>query len=75
MVYNDMLISGVRQSESVIHTHISLLFQIVFPYKLVQKIEYTSLCCTVMDYNFPMKEIFFLQFLIPFLPFSFAYMG
>ena len=75
LVYNDMLISGVQQSESVIHTHISLLFQIVFPQKLIQKIEYSSLCYTVVDYDFLMMEIFFLWFLIPFLLFSFAYVG
>ena len=75
LVYNDMLISGVQQSKSFIHTHISLLFQIVFPCKLIQKIEYSSLCYTVVEYNFLMMGIFFLQFLIPFLLFSFAYVG
>ena len=33
MIYNVVLISGVQQSESVIHIHISILFQILFPYR------------------------------------------
>ena len=37
--YNVVLVSGVRQSESAIHIHISILFQILFPYKLVHNTE------------------------------------
>ena len=29
------------------HTHIFILFQILYPYKLLQNIEFSSLCCTV----------------------------
>ena len=32
--YNVVLVSGVQQSESVIHIHISILFQILLPYRL-----------------------------------------
>ena len=39
-----MLVSGVQQSDSVIHIHMSILFQIPFPYRLVQNIEQRSLC-------------------------------
>ena len=30
LIYNVMLVSGVQQSDSIIHTHISILFQILF---------------------------------------------
>ena len=43
--YNVVLISAVHQSDSVIHIYI--LFQILFPYRLVQNIEYSYLCYTV----------------------------
>ena len=46
-----MLVSGVQQSDSVIHTfihtYISVLCQILFHYRLLQDIEYSSLCYTV----------------------------
>ena len=52
-----MLVSGVQQSDSVIciyihththtHTHI-YFFQILFHYRLLQDIEYSSLCYTVV---------------------------
>ena len=46
-IYNVVLVSGVQQSESVIHIHISTLFfffLILFPYRLLQSIEQSSLC-------------------------------
>ena len=42
-----MLVSGVQQSDSVIHIHVSILFQILFPFSLLQNIEECSLCCVV----------------------------
>ena len=33
MIYNVVLVSGVQQSDLVIHIHISTLFQILFPYR------------------------------------------
>ena len=36
MIYSVVLVSGVQQSDSVIHIHISILFQILFPYRLLQ---------------------------------------
>ena len=39
LIYNVVLVSGVPQSESVIHIHISVLFYISFPYRLLQSIE------------------------------------
>ena len=40
LLYNVVLVSGVQQSGSV-------LFQILSPYRLLQDIEYISLCYTV----------------------------
>ena len=40
-------VSGVHQSESVIHTHVSIIFQILFHDGLSQDTEYSSLCSTV----------------------------
>ena len=37
---NVVLVSGVQQSDSVIHVY---LFQVIFPYRLLQNIEYSSL--------------------------------
>ena len=46
-----MLVSGIQQSDSVIHICISFLFQILFPFRLLQDIEYSSLCYTVGPYG------------------------
>ena len=45
MIYNVVLVSGVQQSDLVIH--ISIFFQILFPYRYSQSIECSSLCYTV----------------------------
>ena len=47
MINNVVLVSGVQQSESVIHIHVSILFQILFPFRLLHSIEQSSLCYTV----------------------------
>ena len=47
MINNVVLVSGVQQSDSVIHIHVSILFQILFPFRLLQNIEYSALCYTV----------------------------
>ena len=44
---NDVFISGVQQSDSDTHIHVSVLFQILFPLRLLQNIEQRSLCCVV----------------------------
>ena len=44
---NIVLISDVQQSDSVIHIHASVLFQILFPIRLLQNIEQSSLCYTI----------------------------
>ena len=47
--YQVVLLSGVQQSDSVIHIHISIyvIFQILFHYRLLQDIEYSSRSYTV----------------------------
>ena len=47
LIYNVVLVSGVQQSDSVIHIRIPSLFQILFYYRLLQDTEYSSLCYTV----------------------------
>ena len=41
-----MLVSGIQQSDSVIYVY-TYSFSIIFPYRLLQNIEYSSLCYTV----------------------------
>ena len=47
LIYNVVLLSSVQQSDSVIHMHISILSQIIFPYRLLQNTEKSSLCYTL----------------------------
>ena len=47
LFYNVVLVFTVQESESAICIHISPLFQILFHYRLLQDIEYSSLCYTV----------------------------
>lgn len=35
LINNVVLVSGVQQSDSVIHVHVSILFQILFPLRLL----------------------------------------
>ena len=41
-----MLVSGVQQRASGGHIHVSILFQILFPFRLLQSIAQSSLCHT-----------------------------
>ena len=47
MINNVVLVSGVQQSDSVTHIHVSILFQIIFALSLLHNIEQSSLCYTV----------------------------
>ena len=47
LINNVVLVSGVQQSDSVIHIHVSILFQILLPIRLLQNIEQSSLCYAV----------------------------
>ena len=49
VTYNAVSVSDAQQSDSAIHTHVSILFQVPFPYRLLQGIEQCSLCYTVED--------------------------
>ena len=44
---NVVLVSGVQQSDPVIHIHVSILFQILLPFRLLQNIEQCYLCYTL----------------------------
>ena len=39
-------VSGVQQSSSAMHTHVSILPQAPLPSRLPRNIEQSSLCCT-----------------------------
>ena len=39
LINNVVLVSDVQQSESVIHVYVSILFPILFPFKLLHNIE------------------------------------
>ena len=47
MINNVVLVSGVQQSDSVMQMQVSILFQILFPFRLLQNVEQSSLCYTV----------------------------
>ena len=47
MIYTVVLVSGIQQSDSVIHIHVNVLFQVLFPFRLLQNIEQSSQCYTV----------------------------
>ena len=49
LIYNVVLVSAVAE-QSVIHIHISTLFQILFPYRSLQSTEQSCLCYTVGHY-------------------------
>ena len=54
---NAVLVSYIQQSDSVIHIHVSILFLILFPFRLLQNIEQSSLCGTVSLYWLPILNI------------------
>ena len=44
---NNVRVSGVQQSDSVLHIHVSVIFQILFPFRLLQYIKQSPLCYIV----------------------------
>ena len=50
LINSVVLVSGVQHSDSVIHIHVSILFQIIFPCRLLQNIERSSLAENVFDF-------------------------
>ena len=51
LIYNVVLVSGVQQSNSLIHIHIFILFKILFSCRLSQNTEQSFLCSTVGHYQ------------------------
>ena len=47
LINNVVIVSGIQQSDSVIHINVPVLFQIIFPFRLLHNIEQSSLCYTV----------------------------
>ena len=41
LINNVVLVSGVQQSDSALHIHVTILFQILFPFRLWQSIEFS----------------------------------
>ena len=69
LIYNVVLVSAVLQSESVIHIHISTLFQILFPYRPVHNVKQNSLCYTVGSYQLSILYIYIVVYYVnPNLP-------
>ena len=57
MLSNVVLVSGVQQSHSVLHIHVPILFQILFPLWLLQNVEQSSLCYIVGPCWLPILNI------------------
>ena len=43
-IYNVLLVSDVQHTDSVIHIHTFIIFQVLFPYRFLQNTEQSSLC-------------------------------
>ena len=43
--FNKVFVSGVEHGDTVLYTHVSILFQILFPFRLLQNTEQSFLCC------------------------------
>ena len=57
MINNVVLVSRVQQSDSVIPIHVSILFQILFPFRLLQNIEQRYPCHTLGPCWLPILNI------------------
>ena len=44
IIYNIVLVWGIQQSDSIMHRYINVIYYILFHYRLLQDIEYSSLC-------------------------------
>ena len=58
LMNNILLVSGVQQSDSVIHIYVSIVFQILFPFRLLHNIEQSSLCVAkdLVTYAFQIQQ-------------------
>ena len=50
LMNNVVLVSGVQKSNSVINIYVSILFQMLFPFRLLHNIGQSTLCYTVGPY-------------------------
>ena len=48
MIYNAVFVSEIQHSDSVIH--VSIVFQVLFSFKLLQDIKQSSLCYEIGPY-------------------------
>ena len=53
LISNAVFTSGVQPSGSVVHRHISILFQILFPFMLLTNIRLSSQCYTEALVGYP----------------------
>ena len=44
LINNSVMVLGVQQSDSVIHIHVFILFQVLFLLRLLYNVEESSLC-------------------------------
>ena len=58
-----MVVSGAQQCDSVIYVSVKIyiLFQILVFYRLLQNIEYSSLCYTVGPVGYPFYKEYFVN--------------
>ena len=49
LIYSIVLVAAVQPNESVIHTHISTLFQMLFSHRSLQSVEQSSLCYAIQQ--------------------------
>ena len=57
MLYNVVLVSAEQQSGSATHIHISLLFQIFFPFTPPRNAEWSSLCSAVGSHSLSAPDV------------------
>ena len=58
MIYR-VTVSAVQQSDSVIHVHTSILFQILFPDRVSQNIGSSAVCYTVVLFIITVLDVSF----------------
>ena len=64
MIDNIVLGLGVQRSDSVIYTYVSILFQILFPIRLLHDSEQSSPCYTVVrEFGIDMYTLLYLKWI------------
>ena len=57
MINNVVMVSSV-QSDTFMHIHISIIFQLLFPFRFFHNIEQSLLCYTVVLVDYPFNMLF-----------------